>query len=146
MMVKVIGEKYFMDYMKIIYNNLIPVKGYLAMAMWPFVFARKDARGLTNEDINHESIHCYQQIEVMIISALVIGILVLAVHLSPWWFLLVSFIFYIWYGIEYFTRFIICGDNKKAYRGIAVEQEAYANEDNLSYLKTRKWFAWIRYY
>jgi Ca2+/Na+ antiporter len=125
---------------------LIPLKGYIAISVWPFVFARKDAHDLTEVDINHKSIHCRQQIEFMIISALVIGILVLAVHLSLWWFLLVPFIFYIWYGIEYFIRFVICGDNKKAYRGIAVEQEAYVNEDNLSYLKTRKWFAWIRYY
>lgn len=132
--------------MKIIYSNLIPLKGYIAISVWPFVFARKDEHDLTEVDINHESIHCRQQIEFMIISALVIGILVLAVHLSLWWFLLVPFIFYIWYGIEYFTRFVICGNNKKAYRGIAVEQEAYVNEDNLSYLKTRKWFAWIRYY
>ena len=135
-----------MDYMKIIYNNLIPVKGYLAMAVWPFVFARKDTRGLTNKDINHESIHCYQQIEVMVASAIIIGLLVIFAGISPWWFVLSPFMFYLLYVLEYFIRSIIEGNMKKAYRGIAVEQEAYANEDNLSYLKTRKWFAWIRYY
>ena len=135
-----------MDYMKIIYNNLIPVKGYLAMAAWPFVFTRKDARRLTNEDINHESIHCYQQIEVMVASAIIIGLLVIFVGISPWWFVLVPFMFYLLYVLEYFIRSIIEGNMKKAYRKIATEQEAYGNEGNLSYLKTRKWFSWIRYY
>ena len=131
---------------KVIYNTLIPIKGYLAMAMWPFVFARKDARGLTNEDINHESIHCYQQIEVMVVSAIIIGLLVLFVGISPWWFILVPFMFYLLYVLEYFIRSIIEGNNKKAYRKIATEQEAYGNEENLEYLKNRKWFAWISYY
>lgn len=30
--------------MKIVYNNIIPFKGYLAMRVWPFVFVRKGVR------------------------------------------------------------------------------------------------------
>jgi len=40
--------------MKIIYNKIIPFKGYKAMAIWPFIFARKK---LSEIDINHEKIH-----------------------------------------------------------------------------------------
>jgi hypothetical protein len=29
----------------------------------------------------------------------------------------------------------------KEYKNISFEKEAYSNEDNLDYLKTRKWFA-----
>ena len=132
--------------MKIIYNTLIPVKGYLAMAMWPFVFARKDAHDLTDEDINHESIHCHQQIEVMIATAIILCILVFLVGISPWWFVSIPFTFYILYALEFIVRCIIYGEKKKAYRMIATEQEAYGNEENLEYLKDRKWFAWLSYY
>ena len=130
---------------KVIYNYTIPFKGYLAMAMWPFVFARKDARNLTDEDINHESIHCYQQIEMMILSVIIIALLVIFFHISAWFFVVVPFTFYIWYGVEYAIRSIIYENTREGYRNIAVEQEAYGNEKNLDYLKTRKPFAWIRY-
>lgn len=45
--------------------------------------------------------------------------------------------FYIWYLIEL---------KKKGYYNICFEKEAYGNEHNLSYLKKRKWFNFIKYY
>jgi hypothetical protein len=45
--------------------------------------------------------------------------------------------FYIWYLIELYT---------KGYMNISFEKEAYANEDNLKYLKTRKLFAFFKYF
>ena len=44
--------------------------------------------------------------------------------------------FYIWYLIEYYT---------KGYMNISFEKEAYANEKNLTYLKKRRIFAFIKY-
>lgn len=42
--------------MKIIYNNLIPFKGYKAINLFGLVFVRKGAK-FTEVDYNHEHIH-----------------------------------------------------------------------------------------
>lgn len=68
---------------------------------------------------NHESIHWQQQLEMLIIF------------------------FYLWYGIEFFIRIFVNG--QKAYKSISFEREAYQNDDNLDYLKTRKRFSWFKY-
>ena len=69
--------------------------------------------------INHEKIHWQQQIELIILP------------------------FYILYGLEYLIKLIMYG--KDAYRNLSFEREAYTNENNLNYLKTRKHYAWIKY-
>ncbi len=69
--------------------------------------------------INHESIHWKQQMELLIIF------------------------FYVLYVFEYFVRIFTNGGDP--YRNISFEREAYANEHNPEYLKTRKRFAWIKY-
>ena len=44
--------------MKIIYNNIIPFKGYLAMNLFGFLFVRKDLKDKLNSIVvNHEAIH-----------------------------------------------------------------------------------------
>lgn len=55
--------------------------------------------------------------------------------------------FYIWYGIEFLIRWIGNGfrDFHGCYRKISLEQEAYDNDDNPDYLKTRKHYAWLKY-
>ena len=68
--------------------------------------------------INHEKIHWQQQLEMLFIF------------------------FYIWYVLEFIIRLFINGSN--AYRLLFFEQEAYDNERNLKYLKSRKFFAWLR--
>ena len=44
--------------------------------------------------------------------------------------------FYIWYLIEFY---------KKGYMNISFEKEAYANENNMNYLKNRKMFNFRKY-
>lgn len=108
--------------MKIVYNYIIPFKGYLAMCVFPFIFVRKDARALKTTDINHEMIHGKQQIEML-------------------WLL-----FFVWYGVEWFVRWVAYGfDGHLAYRNISFEQEAYLNETDLSYPYERKLYAWLRF-
>ena len=108
--------------MKLVYNNIIPFKGYLAMCVFPFIFVRKDARALKTTDINHETIHGKQQIEML-------------------WVL-----FFVWYGIEWFVRWVAYGfDGHLAYKNISFEQEAYLHEDDLIYLNNRKLFASWQY-
>jgi len=43
--------------MVIIYNNVIPVKGFSAMNLFGLIFARKAFKPLPKLVINHESIH-----------------------------------------------------------------------------------------
>lgn len=128
--------------MKVIYNNIIPFDGYLAMTVFPFIFARGELNGV---DINHESIHGYQQIEVTIVSFLILLAMIVVFGWS-WWLLLLSIpTFYIWYVIEYIVRFIIYPYRKEAYRNISFEQEAFLHEGDFTYLNNRKLFSWIKY-
>ena len=50
--------------------------------------------------------------------------------------------FYVWYIIEWIVRLFMKGN---AYRNISFEREAYANQNNLSYLNTRKRYAWLNF-
>lgn len=103
--------------MKIIYNNIIPFPGYKAINLFGLLFVRKGAV-MSEEDINHESIHTAQMKEMLYIF------------------------FYIWYIIEWVIRLF---KKVNAYRNISFEQEAYSNEDNLEYLKDRKHYAWFKH-
>ena len=107
--------------MKIVRTNLVPA-GYKAIYLFGFLFVRKNAT-IKEQDLIHESIHDQQAKELAYIF------------------------FYLWYGIEFLIRWIGTGfsDWNKSYRGISFEQEAYNNEDNPDYLKTRKHYAWLKY-
>ena len=91
------------------------------MNLFGFIFVRKELRHLFKEkDINHEKIHTAQMKELLYIF------------------------FYIWYFFEWLFLLIKYGSQKKAYRNIRFEKEAYNNQDNLEYLKTRKHYAFLR--
>ena len=90
-----------------------------AITIFPFIFLRK--RGLKSDRIllNHESIHIFQALELLVLT------------------------FYIWYLSEFLIRFIQYRNFDKAYRNISFEKEAFANQNNLYYLKQRKpWSFW----
>lgn len=129
----------------VIYNNIIPFKGYTAITIWPLIFARKSAKWLKDYVVNHESIHLRQQLEVLIVSAVIIAALILIFGWSWWWLLLSLGVYYAGYGIDYAIRYILYGSPHEAYRNIATEQEAYLNQYDLTYLKHRKPFAWVKY-
>lgn len=102
--------------MKIIKNNYIPFKGYVAMNLFGILFTRKD--NLSDVVINHEYIHTKQMREMLYIP------------------------FYIWYGIEWLIRLFNSGN---PYRNISFEREAYANEYDMDYANNRKPYAWLKY-
>ena len=90
-----------------------------AITIFPFIFLRQ--RGLKSNRIllNHESIHLFQALELLV------------------------FPFYIWYLSEFLIRFIQYRNFDKAYRNICFEREAYANQENENYLKKRRiWNFW----
>ncbi|MDR1937316.1 MAG: hypothetical protein LBQ73_02295 [Tannerellaceae bacterium] len=103
--------------MKIIYNNIIPVKGFTAINIFGVVFARK-GKVVGQKTINHESIHTAQIKELLYIF------------------------FYLLYIIEWLIKLIKY--RKQAYTNISFEREAYGNDRNADYLKQRKRYAWIK--
>lgn len=54
--------------MIIIYNKLIPFKGFRAMNLFGILFARKEFKPLSEWTINHERIHTAQQREWLYIG------------------------------------------------------------------------------
>lgn len=108
--------------MKIIYNSIIPFKGYKAVNILGILFVRKGCK-LTDIDINHENIHTEQIKEMLYV------------------------LFYIWYLIEWLVKIAIClfkGKNlNDAYYSISFEQEAYKNQYDLNYIENRKHYNWI---
>ena len=108
--------------MKIIYNNLIPFKGFIAINLFGVLFVRNEYKkrfesGGFTTTLNHESIHTEQIKELGYIF------------------------FYIWYFIEWLLRLPF----GNAYYNISFEREAYTNEKNIKYLQTRKRYSFLKY-
>lgn len=129
----------------IIYNNLIPLKGYTAITLWPLIFARKSAKPLKVHEENHERIHLRQQLEVLVASAAVLAVVICVAGWSWWWMLASLAVYYAGYGIDYAVRRILYRSHGKAYRNIAAEQEAYLNQYDRAYLRQRRPFTWVKY-
>ena len=89
------------------------------IALWPFVLVK--SMSPSERLIRHEGIHLRQQIEMLIIF------------------------FYVWYILEWTLRCIQYRDRTKAYFNISFEREAYQNEDNPEYLKSRRFWDFINY-
>lgn len=96
-------------------------KNFRGLAVFPFIFLKSKMLAEDKEIINHERIHLRQQLEML------------------WVF------FFVWYPIEFLIRWIQYKNPSKAYFNISFEREAYANEWNLDYLKTRKFYAFFQY-
>lgn len=104
--------------MMVIYNNILPVKGFKCINLFGVLFVRKGLK-MTDVDFNHEAIHTKQMKEMLYVF------------------------FYLWYVIEWIVRLFKRGN---AYRNISFEREAYSNQCYLiKYNKERKRFAWLEY-
>ena len=107
--------------MKIIYSKYLPVKGFRAINLFGVVFARSEQPQLSRQIINHELIHTRQMLEMMIIG------------------------FYAWYITEWIIKWIIYKDRLMAYKNIGFEREAFDNDSDADYLKSRKWYSFAAY-
>jgi hypothetical protein len=107
--------------MILISKYLVP-NGYTGLAVFPFVFLKHNKLNCDKALINHEKIHLRQQLELLIIA------------------------FYLIYFFEFIIRFIQFRNWKCAYRHISFEREAYINEKDLNYLKSRPFFKFLNYY
>ena len=108
--------------MKVIYNNIIPFKGFVAMTVFPFVFVRKEYKDIfTETDLRHESIHGVQQLETFWMG------------------------FFLWYILEWLIRVLFTNDffSHRAYRNISFEKEAYRHQSETDYINNRKHYIWL---
>ena len=103
--------------MKIVYNKLIPFRGFKCINLFGVLFVRRGCV-MSERDFNHEAIHTAQMKEMLYVF------------------------FYLWYLVEWLIRLLGKGD---AYRNISFEKEAYDNEGDLTYIENRPMFAWWWY-
>lgn len=114
--------------MKVVWNKMIPIKGFAAVNIFGVVFVREEAQTYFDYDpnsytrmINHEKIHTKQMQELLYLP------------------------FYVWYLLEWLVRIVMYRNVRKAYRNISFEREAYANQDNRYYNKERKRYSFLQY-
>lgn len=96
-------------------------KNYVGLSLWPFIFLKNTDLKEDLVLINHEKIHLQQQKELLILP------------------------FYLFYLTEWIIKSIIYLDFYEGYQNISFEREAYNNEKDLSYLKSRPIFGFIKH-
>ena len=106
--------------MVLISKYLVP-KGYVGITIYPFIFLKYFYLKTNRVLINHERIHLRQQLELLVLP------------------------FYVFYGIEFLIRLLRTKNWYTAYQNISFEKEAYINEKDLNYLKSRPFFRFISY-
>lgn len=104
----------------VVRNKILPIgKRFYAINLCGIIFAK----GHCNEVVlNHEKIHTSQILELLVLP------------------------FYILYVTEWLIRLVINKNAFDAYRQISFEREAYAHQNDLTYLQTRKHFNFRKYY
>ena len=107
--------------MILIWQRLLKNTKISGITLFPFIILKKPEYKQDQTLINHEKIHLRQQVELLVIF------------------------FYILYVIEYYYWVFKLKDRYLAYRSISFEREAYAMEDDLNYLATRKLWGFWKY-
>jgi len=106
--------------MKIVYNNIIPFKGYKAVNLFGVLFVRKEAK-MSQKDLTHEAIHTAQMRETLYVF------------------------FYLWYAVEWLVKVFRYWNFHTAYRHVSFEQEAYLMESVDGYDKNRAYYNWLSF-
>lgn len=104
----------------IVSKHLIP-KGYSGLTFFPFIILKYKHYKFNKVTLNHEKIHIRQQLELLILP------------------------FYIWYLTDFLIKYIRYKNFDLAYRNIIFEREAYKNERDLNYLKSRTFWCFLKY-
>ncbi|MBT8258909.1 MAG: hypothetical protein KJO49_10590 [Bacteroidia bacterium] len=106
--------------MILIVKYLLP-RGYLGLTVYPFILLKNKNLKFDEVLMNHEKIHLRQQLEMLIIP------------------------FFLFYLLEFGVRLIQYRNWNLAYRNISFEREAYANEKDPDFLKSRPFWNWFKY-
>lgn len=107
--------------MILVVNKYLLGKGFKGISLWPFVVLRQKESADDLIFINHERIHLKQQQELLVLP------------------------FYLLYLAEFVVRYFKYRNAYTAYRNISFEKEAYENESDLQYCKTRKIWGFLDY-
>jgi polyferredoxin len=102
-------------------SKYIVPKGYEGITLFPFIFLKNKELKENEILVNHEKIHLRQQKELFVIF------------------------FYLFYFLEWVVKFITYRNGYTAYLNLSFEREAYQNESDLSYLKSRKSYNFFNY-
>ncbi len=102
----------------VLHIPFLPIAG---MALFPFILIKKINYKEQQHFIYHEKIHLVQQIEMLLVG------------------------FYVIYLLNYLVNLFIYRNHEKAYLNIVFEKEAYTMDSDLSYLKRRKFWGWIKF-
>lgn len=105
----------------VVSKYLIP-KGFRGLTIFPFVFVSDMNSKHYLALINHERIHLRQQLELLVLP------------------------FFVIYVLDYLAKLIRYRDRNLAYRNVVFEREAYENENDLDYLKSRSFWRFMRYF
>lgn len=106
--------------MIVVSKYLVPI-GYTGFTFFPFVFVKYKHLRTDVHLLNHEKIHLRQQLELLIVP------------------------FYVFYGVEFLVRLYQYKAWHVAYRNISFEREAYKNESDLTYLRHRSFWSFLKY-
>ncbi len=101
-------------------NKILPGRRFAAINLFGVLFVKRGVK-ITPMLVNHEKIHTAQMLELLVVF------------------------FYLWYVVEWFVRYLQLRDWMKAYYQICFEREAYANEANLGYLRTRRLYSFWKW-
>ncbi len=107
--------------MIIICRKLLKNTKISGITLFPFILLKSSEMRHNKVLVNHEKIHFRQQLELLVVF------------------------FYIWYVVEYYYWYFRLHNHFLAYKHISFEREAYAMESDLDYLKTRKFWAFLKY-
>ena len=108
-------------FMIVVFKHLF-YSNYVGLSFWPFIFVKHQLLKSDAALINHERIHLRQQLELLVVP------------------------FYVLYALEWLCRTVRYLDGYRAYQNLSFEREAYAHEEDLSYLERRRPFRFMRYY
>ena len=106
----------------ILVNKHILGKNFIAVTIWPVIVVKNAEYKQDEMLLNHEKIHLRQQLELLVVF------------------------FYIFYAAEFIFRWIKYKSAMTAYRNISFEVEAYTQEKDEDYLRSRKAFSFLKYY
>jgi hypothetical protein len=98
---------------------IVPFLNVRGMTLFPFILLKDKELATDKTIMNHEMIHLWQELELLILP------------------------FFIIYLLHYLLNLCIYRNHDKAYRNIIFEREAYRHECDLGYLKRRKFWGWL---
>lgn len=128
--------------MKIIRNKHIPFGKFDCMNILGFLFVREEVE-LKDSIIRHEATHTLQQLEILVVSALV-ALLASNIYQS-WWYALIVILMPIAIYVLAWLVELVLPPYDTAYRDSPFEREAYMNQDDPMYLAKRPIGATCKY-